>query len=266
LLAFAISRYYFYPASRFYSLKSVSLLRKLIAYISVSCLVILITSFSWLPATNEQTLAASNGVSHLISDSAQDISAKASSLYDLLCLEEKGLSKEAFDHAYKGYQRLLDKNLINCPDYLTICDFSQSAKQKRLYLIDIANNKIVLNTYVAHGRNSGGEYATRFSNKPSSLQSSLGFYVTKNTYNGEHGLSLKVEGLEPGFNDRAYRRAIVVHGATYIGEGSMGRSYGCPAIPKNESNTIINTIKNGTCLFIYHPSTRYLQGSKILKG
>lgn len=203
---------------------------------------------------------------HLNTDSAQYISTKASSLYHLLCLKEKGLSKEAFDYAYKGYKKLLEKKLINCPDYLTICDFSQSAKQKRLYLIDIANNKIVLNTYVAHGRNSGGEYATRFSNKPTSLQSSLGFYITKNTYTGEHGLSLRVEGLEAGFNDRAYRRAIVVHGATYIGEGSIGRSYGCPAIPKNESNTIINTIKNGTCLFIYHPSIKYLQGSKILKG
>jgi hypothetical protein len=241
-------------------------LRKLFAYISVSCLIILITSFSWLPATNEQNLVASNAMLHLITDSAQNISEKASSLYDLLNLEKKGLSKEAFDYAYRGYLHLLKKKRIHRPDYLTICDLSQSAKQKRLYLIDIINNKLLLNTYVAHGRNSGGEYATRFSNKPASLQSSLGFYITKNTYTGEHGLSLKVEGLEPGFNDRAYRRAIVVHGATYIGEGSMGRSYGCPAIPKEESNAIINTIKNGTCLFIYHPSKKYLRESKILKG
>lgn len=183
-----------------------------------------------------------------------------------------GLSKEAFEYAYKGYQQLLDKKLIDRPGYLTICDFSQSSKQKRLYLIDIANNQIVLNTYVAHGRNSGGEYATKFSNKPESNQSSLGFYVTKNTYTGEHGLSLRVQGLEPGYNDKAYKRAIVVHGANYIEEtwmkqsNSMGRSFGCPAIPKKESSTVINTIKNGTCLFIYHPSKKYLRGSKILNG
>lgn len=242
-------------------------MKKLIEYISVFCLIVIITGFSWLPAVNKQNVAIkSNAISHLLTDSVQDIYAKASSLYDLLGLEEKGLSKEAFEYAYKGYQKLLEKKLLNQPGYLTICDFSQSSRQKRLYLIDITHCKMVLNTYVAHGRNSGGEFATRFSNKPSSLQSSLGFYITKNTYTGEHGLSLKIEGLEPGFNDRAYQRAIVIHGATYIGEGFTGRSYGCPALPKNESNTIINTVKNGTCLFIYHPLAKYLRGSKILNG
>jgi hypothetical protein len=132
--------------------------------------------------------------------------------------------------------------------------------------VDLTNNKVVMNTYVAHGRNSGGEYAKRFSNRAESFQSSLGFYITGNTYRGEHGLSLRLEGLEPGFNDRAYKRAIVIHGATYIGEGSAGRSYGCPAVPAKESKALINTIKNGTCLFIYHPQKKYLQGSKILKG
>jgi hypothetical protein len=227
----------------------------------------LITSFSGSPLVNEQSLAInSNDISPLRIGAAQIVSVKASLLYDVLNLDSKGLSKEAFEYAYKGYQQLLEKNLINRPDYLTICDLSQSSKHKRLYLIDIANNRIVLNTYVAHGRNSGGEYASRFSNKPESLETSLGFYITKNTYSGEHGLSLKVEGLEPGFNDKAYQRAIVVHGAEYIGNGFTGRSYGCPAVPKKESNTIINTIKNGTCLFIYHPSTKYLLGSKILNG
>jgi hypothetical protein len=223
------------------------------------CLTILITSFSWLPATTEKTLSA-----NIVAGTAKSISAKAALLYDQLNLDEKGLSEEAFEYAYKGYEYLLEKNLVSHEGLLTICDLSQSSKQKRLYLIDLADNKIVLNTYVAHGRNSGGEYATRFSNKASSRQSSLGFYITKNTYMGEHGLSLRVEGLEPGFNDKAYRRAIVVHGADYIGDGSTGRSYGCPAVPKKESKEIINTIKNGTCLFVYHPDKKYLQGSKIL--
>ena len=134
------------------------------------------------------------------------------------------------------------------------------------------NNEVVLNTYVAHGRNSGGEFATRFSNKPRSNQSSLGFYVTQNIYYGEHGLSLRVKGLETGYNDKAGKRNIVVHGADYIGDdwleqnNYMGRSYGCPAIPGEESDYLINTIKNGSCIFIYHPSKRYLEGSKILNG
>ena len=193
-------------------------------------------------------------------------------LYNELELEKAGLSQQAFEAAYKGYVKLVDNDKINNTAYLTICDFSQSSKKKRLYVIDIADKKIVMNTYVAHGRNSGMEFATKFSNKPESLQSSLGFYTTKNTYYGEHGLSLRVAGLEPGFNDKAFDRAIVVHGADYIGAGRlrnssyMGRSYGCPAVPANESASLINTIKNGTCLFIYHPTKNYLQGSKILNG
>ena len=177
---------------------------------------------------------------------------------------------QAFEFAYKGYLRLVQKKIIRKEDYFTICDFSQSSNNKRLYLVDMVNNKIILNTYVAHGRNSGGEYATRFSNRSKSLQSSLGFYITQNTFYGEHGLSLRLTGLEKGYNDKALRRNIVVHGADYIGDqrlqsnNYMGRSYGCPAIPRKECNEIINKIKNGSCIFIYYPSKNYLHGSKIL--
>src|SRR5262249_4768841 len=114
------------------------------------------------------------------------ISARASILYDQLDLKSIGLSEMAFDFAYKGYQHLLDKKMISQPGYLTICNFSQSSKQKRLYIIDIAKDSVLMNTYVAHGHNSGGLFATRFSNRPRSKQSSLGFYITGNTYMGEH--------------------------------------------------------------------------------
>ena len=187
-------------------------------------------------------------------------------------LQQYGLSEEAFDYALKGYRHLLDNNMLARPGYLTICDFSQSSAKKRLYIIDLINNKLDINTYVAHGRNSGAEYATKFSNTPESLQSSLGFYVTANTYTGEHGLSLRIKGVEPGFNDKALERSIVIHGAAYVDENRarngifMGRSFGCPAVPAKESSTIITTIKNGTCLFIYHPAKTYLLGSKILNG
>lgn len=194
------------------------------------------------------------------------------SLYQLLNLHEIGLSQPIFEYAYEGYNYLVKKKIINKQDYLTICDFSQSSNNKRLYVVDLANKEVLLNTYVAHGKNSGGEYATRFSNKARSLQSSLGFYITQNTYYGEHGLSLRMRGLETGYNDKAIRRRIVIHGADYIGEDwlkqnqYMGRSYGCPAIPRKESSYLINTIKNGSCLFIYYPSKRYMKESKILNG
>jgi hypothetical protein len=185
-------------------------------------------------------------------------------------LQQKGLSKQAFAFAYKGYRRLLQKNILRADDYLLICDFSQSSKRKRLYLLDMQQKKVIVNTYVAHGRRSGGEYATRFSNKLQSQQSSLGFYIAQNTYYGEHGLSLRMQGLEKGYNDKALQRNIVIHGADYIGESwlkngnFMGRSYGCPALPRKESSEIINTVKNGSCIFIYHPSPGYLHGSKLL--
>lgn len=196
----------------------------------------------------------------------------ATTLYNSIQLEQLGLSKAAFDYAWKGYEYLLNLKKISRSNYLTICDFSQSSLKKRMYIIDIENNRLVTQTYVAHGRNSGGEYANQFSNKPESLQSSLGFYVTASTYIGKHGLSLKIDGMEPGINDKAMERTIVIHGADYVSAGRaaaggyMGRSWGCPAVPKEEANSIITTIKNGTCLFIYHPEKSYLIGSKILNG
>lgn len=205
-----------------------------------------------------------------IASSKQALFAQADGLYDSMNLETLGLNKQAFEYAWEGYQYLLKKGKLYREEVLSICDFSQSSRKKRLFIIDVVNKKLILNTYVAHGRNSGGEYAYAFSNRPESLQSSLGFYLTRNTYFGEHGLSLKIDGLEKGFNDRADRRKIVVHGAAYVGpdfyNNFSGRSFGCPAIPADQSSTIINTIKNGTCLFIYHPTKKYLTQSKILNG
>ena len=138
-----------------------------------------------------------------------------------------------------------------------------------MYIIDVKNYKVLFNTYVAHGKNTGLQYAEKFSNRPESLQSSLGFYVTKTTYFGKHGRSLKLSGLEPAINDQAEARAVVVHGATYIGAHRlaapyMGRSFGCPAVPQEVSNKVIDLIQDGTCMFIYHPSQNYLKQSSIL--
>jgi hypothetical protein len=188
------------------------------------------------------------------------------SLYEHLKLNKLGLSIQALEYAYKGYEYLLHRGELDNPNILTICDFSQSSFRKRMYVIDVRRQKLLINTYVAHGRNSGGEYATHFSNNPESLQSSLGFYVTERTYKGKHGTSLRIDGQEPGFNDRAEDRAIVVHGAPYVGHSLTGRSWGCPAVPQNQIRKVINTIKNGSCFFIYHPSNSYLHGSRILNS
>ncbi len=248
---------------------------KLFRPISVPVVLLAFIGLSWLPLLKTDT-TFSSPIAHTFSDSASHVAANAEitsgSLYASLDLGAKGLSKEAFLYAYRGYLKLQQQKKIHEGAFLTICDFSQSANRKRLYLIDMTNQTLVLSTYVAHGRNSGAEYATSFSNRPESLQSSLGFYVTRQTYYGGHGLSLRVEGVEKGYNDNALQRSIVVHGADYIGDSRlrnspyMGRSFGCPAVPAKESANIINTIKDGSCLFIYHPSQAYLKGSKLLNA
>ena len=186
-------------------------------------------------------------------------------VYDELKLSDFGLRREVFDYALKGLQKLPAIRPI-----LSIADMSQPSSRKRLYIIDLAKRRLLFNTYVAHGRNSGELNALNFSNKNASFQSSLGFYQTMETYQGKHGLSLKLKGLEKGFNDNAYNRAIVIHGADYVCEefirrtGRLGRSQGCPAIPNDLTPTIIQTIRGGTCLFVYHPSQEYLKKSIFL--
>ena len=240
-------------------------------------------SFAFLPFVKadgkDATKAATASVATITfkknADSAEsgveNVKTAAASLYERLDLKKMGLDYTALEYAYKGYQNLREKGLVKKSDLLTVVDFSQSSRKKRFYIIDVANEKVLLNTYVAHGKNTGVDMATRFSNIPESLQSSLGFYLTKGTYQGKHGLSLRLAGLEKGFNDKAEARAIVLHGADYIGEhrkgaAYMGRSFGCPAVPRNLSDKVISTIKEGSVLFIYHPSAGYLHGSKLLNG
>ena len=226
------------------------------------CLCLATLSLSWKPIAKAGNITEKPAAD--IAGAGNSASAKVHALYMSMNLRSMGLSEKAFSYAIKGYENMLEKKLISKEGYLTICDFGQSSTKKRLYVIDMVNGTVVMNTYVAHGKNSGGEFARNFSNKSGSLQSSLGFYVTRQTYVGEHGLSLRVDGVERGFNDKAYSRAIVVHGAAYIGSQKKGRSFGCPAVPQQESRKIINTIKGGHCIFIYHPSNKYLTTSKIL--
>jgi hypothetical protein len=168
--------------------------------------------------------------------------------------------------ALNGYAQLQDK--LKKP-LLTVIDYSLPSTQKRLWIIDLAQQKILLHTVVAHGRNSGALLAEKFSNRPESYQSSLGFFQTGEAYQGKHGYSLRLDGLEVGINDKARSRAIVIHGADYAKEtvaataGRLGRSLGCPAVPPDLSTPLIKLIKEGSLLFIYGKDPNYLRMSKF---
>jgi hypothetical protein len=193
-----------------------------------------------------------------------------SSIYNNLNLAGLGLSKEAFDCGMKGLQYLHSNGKVNNDNIISIVDFSLPSSKKRLFVIDLKNNKVLFHTYVSHGRNSGREVAQEFSNAPESFKSSLGFYVTGGTYNGKHGYSMQLNGEEAGFNDNALSRAIVMHSADYVGEsiakmqGYIGRSLGCPALSPDMYKPVIEKIKGGSCLFLYSPNKYYLTHSKII--
>lgn len=176
------------------------------------------------------------------------------------------VSYEAFLKAVEGFNRIEQKK----KNILTLIDFTRPSTEQRLCVIDMDRRKVLYTSVVAHGRNSGGNYATSFSNKEGSYKSSLGFYLTENTYNGKNGYSLVLEGLEKGINDKARARAIVVHGAAYADPantagGRLGRSLGCPALPRAIARPVIDTIKEGSVLFIYADSREYLTATTILR-
>jgi hypothetical protein len=194
------------------------------------------------------------------------------SIYNRLNLQAHNLSKKVFYDAYKGYEFLLSKGVLLNPDYLTICDYGQSSSAKRLYVIDLATCRLVFNTYVSHGKKSGEEFATSFSNIDNSKKSSLGFMVTGSIYTGRAGYSLHLSGMEEGFNDHVFRRGIVIHGSYYVTakradeDIEMGRSFGCPAVPHTEHRAIISMIKEGSCFYAASSDKYYLNNSRIVNA
>ena len=155
---------------------------------------------------------------------------------------------------------------------LTVIDYSRASTQPRLWVLDLVREQVLFEELVAHGRGSGDNFATRFSNDDGSHQTSLGLFRTADTYVGTNGYSLRLDGLEPGVNDRARERAIVMHGAPYVSDaqlravGRLGRSHGCPALRPAIARTIIDTIKEGSLVFAYYPDTRWLHASRFLNG
>jgi hypothetical protein len=192
-------------------------------------------------------------------------------MFEKTGLGKLGLSMHAFYLALGGYGKLLNEGKLGNPRYLSIVDFSQPSNNRRLYIIDMKDTCLSFHTWVSHGRNSGEKYATKFSNVQNSLMSSLGFFVTGNTYMGQHGLSLRLKGQEPGINDKAEQRGIVMHAADYVSQtvaqrqGFIGRSWGCPAVPTELNEPIIETIKEGSAFFIYHPGTQYQKYSRYAR-
>lgn len=152
---------------------------------------------------------------------------------------------------------------------LTIIDYSKPSSQQRMWVFDVAQNKMLFNTLVAHGQGSGDVMAQRFSNNASTHASSLGLFQTADIYQGHNGTSLRLNGLEPGFNSNALSRSVVIHGAAYVNQqqaqaGRIGRSWGCPAVPKELAKPIINTISNGSLVFAYYPDSTWLKKSQYL--
>lgn len=193
-------------------------------------------------------------------------------LFSELHLTEAGMNQTVFNSALQGLKKLDSTGVISKDSIITIIDFSQPSDKKRLYVLNLASKQLLFNTLVAHGRNSGSLWAKSFSNSLSSLKSSPGFYVTGETYLGDNGYSLRLDGLEKNINDNARARSIVMHGAPYVDQSSieelgfLGRSWGCPAVPLSLHKAIINTIKEGTCLFIYSTDKNYQRRSAVLNS
>lgn len=223
--------------------------------ILLTCLLLLL-----LPSVNSARFAESDAGKVVIAD-----------IYTLVKLADLGLGRTVFDLAIRGLKKLDSNGKLQNPNIVTIADYSQSSNKKRLYVIDLKNKKLLFNTFVAHGRNTGAEFARSFSNAEGSLKSSLGFYITEHPIIGSHtGFSLMINGVEKGFNDNAVKRAIIIHAAEYATEnfikkyGRLGRSMGCPALPPDLNKPIIDIIKGGTCLFIYNPDNNYIGRSSLL--
>nr|WP_315150572.1 murein L,D-transpeptidase catalytic domain family protein [uncultured Flavobacterium sp.] len=227
-------------------------------YKSILALVIIFVLFAF---TGNLIKAPENSIKKkVVSVLKSNIDAKIESVYNDLQANKYELPNQVcFGEGLKGFYSLQEKGIVKS-NILTLVDFSLSSNVKRLWIIDLSTNMVLLQTLVAHGRNTGEEFANNFSNTPESFKSSLGFYVTGEVYNGKHGVSLKLDGLEKGLNDNARNRAVVLHGADYVSESfiknhkRLGRSQGCPAVPVKLVSEIITMIKGQSCLYIYHSS------------
>lgn len=191
-------------------------------------------------------------------------------LVSSLLRQAPGLRQEVLRLALNASGCAKERGLVKRDELLTVIDYSLPSSEPRLFVFDLASRKILFRELVAHGKNSGGDRATHFSNEHGSLATSLGLYVTADTYIGQNGYSLRLRGLEEGVNDSAWDRLIVMHGAYYVSReavrvlGRLGRSWGCPAVRAEIAREIINKLRGGTPVFAYYPEKRWLQTSEFL--
>lgn len=180
-----------------------------------------------------------------------------------------GMAPSVADRAARAYNRAAEKGLLRQP-LLTVIDYHLPSSARRLWVVDPAGGKLLFDDYVAHGRGSGEVTATVFGDEPGSLRSSLGVFLTGDTYQGKNGYSLLLDGLEAGFNDHALERAIVLHGAWYVSEpfvkehGRTGRSWGCPAVDSRIARQLIDTIKGGSLFIADYPDPGWLARSAFV--
>ncbi len=231
---------------------------------------VLTASFAFTPNTINENPASGLAEEHISVDPALSAEEEINRMYESFrSINATMPSRVAFTNGITGYQKLKEEGKIK-NELLTIVDFGMNSTEKRMWILDMSTQKVLYNTLVAHGKNTGLDKATKFSNAPNSFQSSLGFYITAETYYGKNGLSLFIDGMEEGFNSKARERYVVIHGADYATQdfinrsGRLGRSYGCPAVPTRISKEIIEKIKGQSVLFIYHPNKNYLENSKYL--
>ena len=228
----------------------------------VLCVLVLLSFvfISWRPATVTNAIERKNGVS-----SAKEVFEEyVNNIYQTANLQQTGLDVGIFQKALTGFFNLKFANkLPQNSEVITVVDFNKSSCEKRMWIIDLLSKQLLLNTWVAHGQGSGDDVATRFSDRDDSHQSSLGFYITDDVYKGKHGRSLRLDGMDEGFNASARARAIVVHAANYVGEGAiqslghLGRSFGCPAVAPEVRDLVIDAIKGHTMLFIAGGDSSY---------
>jgi hypothetical protein len=230
-------------------------MRKHFWWISATFLILSIVFISWKAETGKNS---TTGPKAVISPVQQFFEQYVNNIYQAANLQQAGLSNSVFQKALTGYLNLKATNkLSQTSSVITVVDFTRPSREKRMWIIDLLNKQLLLNTWVAHGEGSGDDMANQFSNQVDSHQSSLGFYLTDNIYVGKHGKSLKLDGLDEGFNDNARAREIVVHAAGYVCQhtidqlGRLGRSFGCPAVSPEVAGKVINTIKGRTMLYIH---------------
>ena len=189
---------------------------------------------------------------------------------DLASARTDGISNDALSLALGAVRCAVASGDIDAPKTLTLIDYSKPSTDPRLFVYDLATGTLLFKELVAHGRNTGDNLATRFSDEMNSRQSSIGLFVAAESYAGSNGYSLRLDGLEPGFNAHARDRAIVMHGAPYVNtqlaaaQGRIGRSWGCPALREAVAHQVIDTIRGGGVIFSYYPDQAWLESSRFL--